>query len=49
MRLPVVIYGTIDRSPVLADLARQGLIDLEELRGKNEVYLFQVIDAPGKE
>jgi hypothetical protein len=43
---PVVIYGTIDRSPVLADLARQGLIDLEELRGKNEVYLFQVIDAP---
>src|SRR5690554_5079874 len=42
----VVIYGTIDRSPVLADLSGQGLITLEELRGKSEVYLFQVIDAP---
>ncbi len=42
----IVIYGTIDRSPVLADLSRRGLIDLEEIRGKNEVFLFQVIDAP---
>ena len=42
----LVIYGTTDRSPVLASLSEQGLIALEELRGKNEVYLFQVIDAP---
>src|SRR5690554_3909921 len=42
----VVVYGTIDRSPVLAGLSEQGLIALEELRGKKEVYLFQVIDAP---
>ncbi|MFC5530486.1 glycosyl hydrolase 115 family protein [Cohnella yongneupensis] len=44
-----VIYGTIDRSPVLTSLSEQGLIDLEEIRGKNEVYLFQIIDAPGTE
>ena len=41
-----VIYGTLDRSPALANLAEQGLIDLGAIRGKNEVYLFQVIDNP---
>lgn len=41
-----VIYGTVDRSPVLDELAEQGLINLEKIRGKNEVFLFQVIDAP---
>lgn len=41
-----VIYGTIDRSPVLQSLSEQGLIDLQEIRGKNEVYMFQIIDAP---
>lgn len=41
-----VIYGTAGRSPVLESLSERGLIDLGEIRGKNEVYLFQVIDAP---
>lgn len=41
-----VIYGTIGRSPVLEELAEQGLIDLDEIKDKREVYLFQVIDAP---
>lgn len=41
-----VIYGTIDRSPVLESLSKQGFIDLEEIKGKNEVYLFQIIDTP---
>ncbi|MBO9598986.1 MAG: alpha-glucuronidase, partial [Cohnella sp.] len=41
-----VIYGTIDRSPMLESLSERGLIDLEAIRGKNEVYLFQTIDAP---
>lgn len=41
-----VIYGTIDRSPVLENLAEKGIIDSEEIRGKNETYLFQIIDAP---
>ncbi|GFN33972.1 glycosyl hydrolase 115 family protein [Paenibacillus xylaniclasticus] len=44
-----VIYGTIGRSPMLDRLAEQGLINLEEIRGKREVYLFQTIDAPGTE
>ncbi|MCR2804538.1 glycosyl hydrolase 115 family protein [Paenibacillus soyae] len=41
-----VIYGTIDRSPVLDHLSESGIIDLNAVRGKSEVYLFQVIDAP---
>jgi hypothetical protein len=41
-----VIYGTIGQSSVLDSLSELGLIDLEEIRGKNEVYLFQIIDAP---
>lgn len=41
-----VIYGTIERSPVLDSLSELGLIDLAAIRGKNEVYLFQIIDAP---
>lgn len=41
-----VIYGTIGRSPVLESLSEQGIINLGEIRGKNEVYLFQIIDAP---
>lgn len=40
-----VIYGTIDRSPVLEILAEQGIIDLGEIRGKNEAYLFQIVDV----
>src|SRR5690606_18169255 len=39
-----IIYGTIDRSPALEQLAALGLIDVENVRGKNEVYLFQVIE-----
>ncbi|MCI3921131.1 glycosyl hydrolase 115 family protein [Paenibacillus sp. TRM 82003] len=41
-----VIYGTIGRSPVLERLSEQGLIDLSEIQGKNEVFLFETIDAP---
>lgn len=41
-----VIYGTIDRSPVLESLSEKGLINLQEIRGKNEVFLFQIIVAP---
>lgn len=41
-----VIYGTIGRSSILDSLSERGLIDLEAIRGKNEVYLFQTIDAP---
>ena len=41
-----VIYGTVGRSPMLDSLSERGLIDLEAIRGKNEVFLFKTIDAP---
>lgn len=41
-----VIYGTIGKSPVLEALSDRGFLDLDEIRGKNEVYLFQVVNAP---
>lgn len=43
-----VIYGTIGRSPVLDRLSALGLVDLQAVRGKNEVYLLQVIEAPAE-
>lgn len=41
-----VFYGTIGHSTILAKLQEQGYIDLSAVEGKNEVYLFQVVDAP---
>ncbi len=42
----LIIFGTVDRSDYLKELEDNGLIDLEEVRGKWEVYSFQVIDRP---
>lgn len=42
----LIIYGTVDRSDYLKELEDNGLIDLELVRGKWEVYSFQVIDNP---
>ncbi len=42
----LVIFGTVDRSDYLARLEERGIIDLSPIRGKWEVYSFQVIDAP---
>lgn len=41
-----VIYGTVDRSPILDELEEKKLIDLSKVRGKREVYLFQVVTSP---
>lgn len=41
-----VIYGTIGKSPALDRLHALGLVNLDDIRGKREVYLLQVIDAP---
>lgn len=41
-----VFYGTVERSPMLQELHEKKLIDLDEIRGKREVYLFQVISNP---
>jgi hypothetical protein len=41
-----VIYGTIGYSAILEELNSRGLIDLSLLKGKREVYLFQLLKAP---
>ncbi len=42
----LIIYGTVDKSDYLKELEESGLLDLEQVRGKWEVYSFQVIDKP---
>lgn len=39
-----VIYGTVGCSGILDELSQRGKIDLSEIEGKREVYLFQVVD-----
>jgi hypothetical protein len=41
-----VIYGTMGHSAILEELNSRGLIDLSVLKGKWEVYLFQLVKAP---
>ncbi|MBM7541279.1 glycosyl hydrolase 115 family protein [Amphibacillus cookii] len=41
-----VIYGTVGHSPILAEFEQQNKLDLSEIAGKREVYLFQVIQQP---
>lgn len=42
----VVLYGTVGRSPMLEKLNKTGKISLDKVRGKWEVYLFQVVKNP---
>jgi hypothetical protein len=42
----LVIYGTVDHSPVLDQLQQKGLIDLEGIRGKREVFKLHLVEAP---
>lgn len=42
----LILAATIGRSPLLDDLEARGRIDLREVRGKWEVYTFQLIDRP---
>ncbi|WP_078549776.1 glycosyl hydrolase 115 family protein [Litchfieldia alkalitelluris] len=41
-----VLYGTVDHSPMLQELEEKEIIDLSEVKGKREVYLFQVVNHP---
>lgn len=41
-----VLYGTAGRSALLDRLEAAGKIDLAAVRGKREVYLFQVVQDP---
>ncbi len=42
----LIIYGTVDRSDYLKELEENGFIDLDDVRGKWEVYSFKVLDNP---
>lgn len=42
----VVIYGTIGHSSVLERIDREKGIHLSEIKGKWEVYSFQIVEAP---
>lgn len=41
-----IIYGTVGHSNVLDEMDERKVIDLSEIEGKNEVYLFQVVQNP---
>jgi len=43
---PVVLVGTVDRSPLLEQLERAGKLDLAELRGRWEMAITQVVEQP---
>lgn len=42
----VVLAAAAGKSPLLARLEAEGRLSLEEMKGKREVYLLQIIEAP---
>lgn len=44
----IVIYATVDHSPMLDQLNKQGKLKLDGIRGKREVFQLQLIDNPIK-
>ncbi|MGN6712634.1 glycosyl hydrolase 115 family protein, partial [Anaerocolumna jejuensis] len=46
--IDTVIYGTVDRSPILEQLSREGAMSLEVIRGKREVYMTRLLKSPVK-
>ncbi len=47
-----VIYGTVGKSAIISALAEKGIINLDNVKGKREVYSFTVVkktDIPGLE
>ena len=42
----IVIVGTLDRSPLIAALARTGKLDVSELSGRWEMAITQVVEQP---
>ena len=45
-RETVILAGTLERSPMLAQLEAQGKLDVAPIRGKWEVFSFQLVEAP---
>jgi hypothetical protein len=46
LRNPSVLIGTIGKSPVIDDLIENGKIDVEDIRGKWESFVIQVVENP---
>ncbi len=44
-----IVAGCIGKSEIIAALEKDGLIDLSQVRGKNEVYLFTVAQIAGQD
>lgn len=44
-----LIYGTIEKSRMLEELEASRKIDLSQLRGRREVYLFQIVEHPTRD
>ncbi len=44
-----IVAGCIGKSEIIAALEKDGLIDLSQVRGKNEVYLFTVVQIAGQD
>lgn len=42
----LVIVGTIGKSTILDQMEQEGIINLSEVKGKREVYSFQIVDNP---
>ncbi len=43
-----VIFGTAGNSPILDTFDREGLISLDDVRGKREVFSFSIVDEPAE-
>ncbi|MBO4910215.1 MAG: glycosyl hydrolase 115 family protein [Lachnospiraceae bacterium] len=43
-----IVAGCIGKSAIIDALEKDGLIDLSQVRGKNEVYLFTVVEISGQ-
>lgn len=42
----LVVYGTVGKSRILEEFNKKGLVELEKIRGKREVYSFSVLENP---
>ena len=45
----VILMATVNKSPLLERLETEGRLSLEQIRGKREVYLMQLIETPFSE
>ncbi len=42
----VILCATVDKSPLLDEMERNGKINLQEIRGKREVFQIRLVDDP---